>query len=110
MLIGQAQCPAQKFVITISAFCLMDPTHSHFTILSTAGKSFQHAADFFLQAALLGDGGVADAVAFDARIAAASNMVRAGLKDDARAQLDWLQKNVKESEKLEIIRRERQKL
>jgi len=78
--------------------------------VAEAGKSFQHAADFFLQAALLGDGGVADAVAFDARIAAASNMVRAGLKDDARAQLDWLQKNVKESEKLEIIRRERQKL
>jgi hypothetical protein len=32
------------------------------------------------------------------------------LKDDARTQLNWLQKNVKDPERLELIRRELRKL
>lgn len=44
------------------------------------------------------------------RIAAAANLGRAGLKDDARTRFNWLQKNVKDAEKLELIRREMRKL
>jgi hypothetical protein len=51
-----------------------------------------------------------DNFAINARIAAASNLGRAGLKDDARIQFDWLRKTVKDAEKLELIRREMQKL
>ena len=73
-------------------------------------NNFQAAADYFLEAALLLDARAADGFAINARIAAAVNLGRAGLKDDARAQLDWLRKNVKDAEKLELIRREMQKL
>jgi hypothetical protein len=73
-------------------------------------NDFQNAADYFLESALLADGKTADTLAVNARIAAASNLGRAGLKDDARAQFDWLRKNVKDAEKLEMIRREALKL
>ena len=73
-------------------------------------NDFQNAADYFMEAALLLDARSPDPFAVNARIAAAANLGRAGLKDDARAQFDWLRKNVKDAEKLEVIRREMQKL
>jgi hypothetical protein len=73
-------------------------------------NDFQNAADYFMEAALLLDARALDTFAVNARIAAAANLGRAGLKDDARAQFDWLRKNVKDAEKLEVIRREMQKL
>ena len=73
-------------------------------------NDFQAAADYYLEAALLMDPRNPDAFAINARIAAAANLGRAGLKDDARAQFNWLRKNVKDAEKLELIRREMQKL
>ena len=73
-------------------------------------NDFQNAADYFLEAALLADAKAPDALAINARIAAASNLGRAGLKDDARAQFDWLRKNVRDADKLEQIRRESLKL
>ena len=73
-------------------------------------NDFQNAADYFLEVALLADAKAPDALAINARIAAASNLGRAGLKDDARAQFDWLRKNVRDADKLEQIRRESLKL
>ncbi len=73
-------------------------------------NDFQAAADYFLESALLADPRAADPSAINARIAAAANLGRAGFKDDARTQFNWLQKNVKDPEKLELIRRELQKL
>ena len=73
-------------------------------------NDFQNAADYFLEAALLADAKAPDPLAIDARLAAASNLGRAGLKDDARAQFDWLRKNVRDADKLEQIRRESLKL
>lgn len=78
--------------------------------LAESLNDFQTAADFFLEAALLADARAPDPFAVAARIAAASNLGRAGLKDDARAQFDWLRKNVKDAEKLELIRSELLKL
>ena len=63
-----------------------------------------------MEAALLLDPRAPDNFSINARIAAASNLGRAGLKDDARAQFNWLRRNVKDAEKLELIRREMQKL
>jgi hypothetical protein len=73
-------------------------------------NDFQNAADFFLESALLSESRTPDALAANARIAAASNLGRAGLKDDARAQFEWLRKNMRDPEKLDLIRREMLKL
>jgi hypothetical protein len=78
--------------------------------IAETNYDFERAADYFMEAALLLDARATDAVAVSARIAAAANLGRAGLKDDARAQFGWLQKNVKDPEKLEQIRREMRKL
>jgi len=78
--------------------------------IAEANNDFQRAADYLLEAALLIDSRATDALAVNARLAAAANLGRAGLKDDARTQFNWLQKNVKDPEKLELIRRELQKL
>jgi hypothetical protein len=63
-----------------------------------------------MEAALLSDGKIPDLPAIDARIAAASNLARAGFKDDARTQFESLRKNVRDADKLELIRREMLKL
>ena len=73
-------------------------------------KDFRSAADYFTEAALFSDGKAPDLPAIDARIAAAVNLARAGFKDDARAQFESLRKNVRDAEKLELIRRELLKL
>lgn len=78
--------------------------------IAETNNDFERAADYFLEAALLLDARATDAIAVNARIAAAANLGRAGLKDDARAQFEWLQKNVKDPEKLEQIQREMRKL
>jgi hypothetical protein len=78
--------------------------------IAAGDNDFRRAADYFLEAALLGDARTPDALAVNARLQAASNLMRAGLKADARAQLAWLQKNVEDAEKLELVRREMLKL
>ncbi|MES2564319.1 MAG: hypothetical protein V4637_16570 [Pseudomonadota bacterium] len=55
------------------------------------------AATFFLRSALLVQAVAPDALAFQARLLAALNLMRAGLKDDARAQFEWLLKNSKDT-------------
>ena len=78
--------------------------------LAEGANDFRNAADYYLEAALLLDAATPDIFAVNARIAGAANLGRAGFKDDARAQYTWLQKNVKDADKLELIRRELQKL
>ena len=70
-------------------------------IAESAGD-FRNAAEFYLEAALLLDAAAPDAFAVNARIAGAANLGRAGFKDDARAQFNWLQKNVKDADRLEL--------
>ena len=78
--------------------------------IAEANYDFPRAADHFLEAALMLDARAPDALAINARILAGANLGRAGLKDDARTQFNWLLRNVKDAEKLETIRRELQKL
>lgn len=78
--------------------------------IAEANSDFKRAAGYLLEAALLIDSRATDALAVNARLAAAANLGRAGLKEDACAQFNWLQKNVKDPEQLELIRREMQKL
>ena len=78
--------------------------------IAEANYDFPRAADQFLEAALMMDARPPDLLSINARIAAGANLGRAGLKDDARTQFNWLLKNVKDPEKLDAIRRELQKL
>jgi hypothetical protein len=68
------------------------------------------AADYFLRSALLADAQAPDALALQARFAAGINLARAGYKEDARAQFQWLLGNTKDPVQREAARRELSKL
>lgn len=73
-------------------------------------SDYKLAADYFLQAATLFEAGSPDGVAQSARFQAAANLVKAGLREDARAQYQWLLKATKDKAQLEAINRELKKL
>ena len=62
------------------------------------------AADYYLRAALRASS--PDAAAAEARLLAGLNLVRAGLRDDARAQFEWLLKNARDPAQIAVARRE----
>jgi len=61
------------------------------------------AADAYLRSALLA--GAPDASGLQARMLAGMNLVRAGFRDDARAQFEWILKNTKDPALLDTARR-----
>jgi hypothetical protein len=63
------------------------------------------AAAHYLRSALLIQAAAPDALAFQARLLAALNLMRAGLRNDARAQFEWLLKNSKDPALTEAARR-----
>jgi hypothetical protein len=63
------------------------------------------AADYFLRAALVDESRATDALALQARLAAAMNLARAGYRDDALAQIQWLLKHSKDPAQIEAARR-----
>lgn len=63
------------------------------------------AADAYLRSALRVPAAVGDARALQARMRAASSLVRAGLKDDARAQFEWLVRHAKDPALVAAARR-----
>jgi hypothetical protein len=63
------------------------------------------AAAAFLRSALLVQATAPDTLAYQARLLAALNLMRAGLKDDARAQFEWLVKNSKDAALTEAAKR-----
>lgn len=71
---------------------------------------FPVAAAFYLRSALLAGARPPDALALQARLLAALNLARAGYRDDARAQFEWLLRNAKDAAQLEFARRELKKL
>lgn len=66
----------------------------------------RRAADAFLQAATLVEARATDSLAQSARWQAAASLARAGLKDEARIQYQWLLANTKDKALQEAIRRE----
>jgi predicted negative regulator of RcsB-dependent stress response len=66
----------------------------------------QAAAEYYLRSALLADGKAPDAFARQARLAAALALVQAGLREDARAQFQWLIRNTTDPAQLAIAKRE----
>lgn len=86
------------------------------TVLFGLGKVYefqdqpQTAADYYLRAALPADRRVPDALALRARLSAALSLARAGRREDARAQFEWLIKNSKDPKQAEFARLELKKL
>jgi len=68
------------------------------------------AAGYFLRSALLADAGAPDALALQARLAAGINLARAGYKEDARVQFQWLLGHAKDPTQREAARRELSRL
>ena len=75
----------------------------------SAGR-YPAAAGYFMRSALAGSPASPDAAAIRARFAAAANLARAGFRDDARAQYQWLLKNVRDPAQRESARRELSRL
>lgn len=61
------------------------------------------AADYYLRAALLTP---ATEAAAEARLLAGLSLLRAGLREDARAQFEWLLKNARDPAQIAVARRE----
>ena len=85
-----------------------DPTQAR-RVLSGIARSHEArgqpllAADFYLRAALRAP---KDAAATEARLLAGFSLARAGLRDDAKAQFEWLLKNANDPAQIAIARRE----
>lgn len=76
--------------------------------IAESGGQYARAADYYLRAALANSRG--DAVALQARLAAGINLARAGYKEDARAQFQWLIQNSKDAALRDAARRELSRL
>ena len=74
--------------------------------IAESAAQFARAADYFLRAALADASRSADALAVQARLSAAMNLARAGYREDARAQYQWLLKYAKDPAQLDAARRE----
>ena len=74
------------------------------------GGWFAQAGTYFLQAALAPEGGAPNPTASSARLAAALNLARAGYKEDARAQFEWVIRHSRDAAERDIARKGRAKL
>jgi hypothetical protein len=74
--------------------------------IAESAAQFARAADYFLRTALPDGSPVTDALALQARLAAATNLARAGYREDARAQFQWVIANSKDASQRELARRE----
>jgi hypothetical protein len=68
------------------------------------------AAEHYLRSAALSEPRPADALARQARLAAGLSLARAGYRDDARTQFEWVLRNSRDPAQLEVARRELKKL
>jgi hypothetical protein len=68
------------------------------------------AAQQYLAAAVMPEFRPGDPAQIEARWNAARNLARAGMRDEARAQLDWLARNTRDPGLLEQVKRERARL
>lgn len=76
--------------------------------IAESGGQYAQAADYYLRAALANTTG--DAAALQARLAAGINLARAGYKEDARAQFQWLIQNAKDPASRDAAKRELSRL
>jgi hypothetical protein len=68
------------------------------------------AAEHYLRCAALVEPRPPDALARQARLAAALSLARAGYRDDARLQFEWVLKHSRDPGQLDVARRELKRL
>ena len=74
--------------------------------LQEAGGAAALAAQDYLAVAAMPEFKPADPVQIEARLRAAQALVRAGLREEARVQFDWIARNTRDAALLERVRRE----
>lgn len=89
---------------------LVGPEHQRELLMALgntaeASGRFARAGGYFLQAALAPDGRTPVATASKARLAAALNLARAGYKEDARAQFEWVIHHSRDAAEREVARK-----
>lgn len=94
---------------------LVGPKHQRELLMALGdaaekGGRFARAGSYFLQAALAPDGEKAGATASKARLAAALSLARAGYKEDARAQFEWVMRHSRDAGEREVARKAQAKL
>ena len=78
--------------------------------MAESAAKFERAADYYLRSALAQGPQASDERTLQARLAAAANLARAGYREDARAQLQWVIGNSKNAAQIEFARREMSRL
>jgi hypothetical protein len=102
---------AQETLQTLLPLAGRDQSRSVLQLLAEIAESvgeYARAADYYMRAALANSAG--DAVAMQARLDAGINLARAGYKEDARAQFQWLMQNARDPAHREAARRELSRL
>ena len=74
--------------------------------IAESAANFTRAADYYMRFALAGGSLTPDAKTLKARFAAAVNLARAGLREDARMQFQWIITNSKDAAQVERARSE----
>jgi len=96
---------------SLPALSLLAGTAHRRELLMALGRAaeahglFAWAGGYFLQAALAPDGRSRDTTASSARLAAATNLARAGYRQDARAQFEWVMRHSRDPAEREVARR-----
>ena len=113
MLAAGKPGPAEEMLAALLPLVTGEPARDMLYALGGIAESaakFERAADYYLRSALSQGSQAPDARALQARLAAAANLARAGFRDDARAQLQWVIGNSKDAAQVEFARRELSRL
>lgn len=104
---GRADLAEELAAVLLAAAAGEEGRAILYALGKTAEAAARHAqaADYYLRAALAAGAPRSDAFASQARLAAALNLARAGYREDARVQFEWVLKHSKDSAQLEIARR-----
>jgi hypothetical protein len=78
--------------------------------VAEGGMRFDAAAEYYLRSAMLADGRTPDALAVQARLAAALSLAQAGNREDARAHFQWVLRYATDPAQRDIARRALSKL
>ena len=104
---------AEEMLALLQPLAAGEASHDMLYLLGECAESaaqYARAADYYMRFALARGAQPPDAKAVRARLAAALNLSRAGLREDARAQLQWVIANSKDAAQVEAARQELSRL
>jgi hypothetical protein len=104
---------AEETLAVLQPLAVGDASRDMLYLLGECAESaaqYARAADYYMRFALARGAQPPDARAVRARLAAALNLSRAGLREDARAQLQWVIGNSKDAAQVEAARQELSRL